>query len=61
MVLTVRTILHIFVESGRIKDAGEALAKMPEIILEVLLPHVEEDMDPPPRLDDARQNFTLDR
>jgi DNA-binding Lrp family transcriptional regulator len=32
MVLTVRAILHIFVEPGKIKDVGEALAKMPEII-----------------------------
>jgi DNA-binding Lrp family transcriptional regulator len=31
-VLTVRAILHIFVESGKIEDVGEALAKMPEII-----------------------------
>jgi len=30
--LTVRAILHIFVEPGKIEDVGEALAKMPEII-----------------------------
>jgi DNA-binding Lrp family transcriptional regulator len=29
---TVKTILHIFVEPGKLEDAGEALAKMPEII-----------------------------
>jgi len=29
--LTVKTILHIFVESGKLEDVGEALAKMPEI------------------------------
>jgi DNA-binding Lrp family transcriptional regulator len=32
MVLTVRAILHVFVESGRLEDVGEALAKMLEII-----------------------------
>jgi DNA-binding Lrp family transcriptional regulator len=31
-VLTVRAILHIFVEPEKIEDIGEALAKMPEII-----------------------------
>jgi DNA-binding Lrp family transcriptional regulator len=31
-VLTVRAILHIFVEPGKIDDIGEALAKMPEVI-----------------------------
>ena len=31
-VLTVRAILHIFIEPGKIEDVGEALAKMPEII-----------------------------
>jgi DNA-binding Lrp family transcriptional regulator len=31
-VLTVRAILHVFVEPGKIEDVGEALAKMPEII-----------------------------
>jgi DNA-binding Lrp family transcriptional regulator len=31
-VLTVRAILHIFVEPGKIDDVGEALAKMPEVI-----------------------------
>jgi DNA-binding Lrp family transcriptional regulator len=31
-VLTVRAILHIFVESGKLEDVGEALAKIPEII-----------------------------
>ncbi len=30
--MTVRTILHVFVESGKLEDVGEALAKMPEII-----------------------------
>jgi DNA-binding Lrp family transcriptional regulator len=30
--LTIKTILHIFVESGKLEDVGEALAKMPEII-----------------------------
>jgi hypothetical protein len=29
--LTVKTILHIFVESGKPEDVGEALAKTPEI------------------------------
>ena len=29
--MTVRTILHVFVEPGKIEDVGEALAKMPEI------------------------------
>jgi DNA-binding Lrp family transcriptional regulator len=31
-VLTVRAILHIFVESGKLEDVGEALAKIPEVI-----------------------------
>jgi DNA-binding Lrp family transcriptional regulator len=31
-VLTVRAILHVFVEPGKIEDVGEALAKMPEVI-----------------------------
>jgi DNA-binding Lrp family transcriptional regulator len=30
--LTVRAILHIFVESGKLEDVGEALANMPKII-----------------------------
>jgi DNA-binding Lrp family transcriptional regulator len=32
MVLTVRAILHVFVEPGKLEDVGEALAKIPEII-----------------------------
>ena len=32
MVLTVRAILHIFVEQGKLEDIGKALAKMPEVI-----------------------------
>jgi DNA-binding Lrp family transcriptional regulator len=32
MVLTVRAILHVFVEPGKLEDVGEALAKMPEVI-----------------------------
>jgi DNA-binding Lrp family transcriptional regulator len=32
MVLTVRAILHISIESGKLEDVGEALAKMPEVI-----------------------------
>jgi DNA-binding Lrp family transcriptional regulator len=31
-VLTVRAILHVFVESGKLEDVGEALAKIPEVI-----------------------------
>jgi DNA-binding Lrp family transcriptional regulator len=31
-VLTVRAILHVFVEPGKIEDVGEVLAKIPEII-----------------------------
>jgi DNA-binding Lrp family transcriptional regulator len=31
-VLTVRAILHVFVEPGKIEDVGEALAKIPEVI-----------------------------
>jgi DNA-binding Lrp family transcriptional regulator len=31
-VLTVRAVLHIFVEPGKIEDVGEVLAKMPEVI-----------------------------
>jgi DNA-binding Lrp family transcriptional regulator len=31
-VLTVRAILHIFVEPGKIEDVEEALAKIPEVI-----------------------------
>jgi DNA-binding Lrp family transcriptional regulator len=31
-VLTVRAILHIFIEPGKLEDVGEALAKIPEII-----------------------------
>jgi len=30
--LTVRAILHVFVEPGKIEDVGEALAKIPEVI-----------------------------
>jgi len=30
--LTVRAILHVFVEPGKLEDVGEALAKMPEVI-----------------------------
>jgi len=30
--VTVRAILHFFVEPGKLEDVGEALAKMPEII-----------------------------
>ena len=30
--MTVRAILHVFVEPGEIEDVGEALAKMPEVI-----------------------------
>ena len=30
--MTIRAIFHIFIEPGKIKDVGEALAKMPEII-----------------------------
>jgi hypothetical protein len=32
MVLTVRAILHVFVEPGKIEDVGEALARIPLII-----------------------------
>jgi DNA-binding Lrp family transcriptional regulator len=31
-VLTVRAILHIFVEQGKLEDVGEALTRIPEII-----------------------------
>jgi DNA-binding Lrp family transcriptional regulator len=31
-VLTVRAILHVFVEPGKLEDVGEALAKIPEVI-----------------------------
>ncbi len=30
--MTVRAILHVFVEPGKIEDVGEALARIPEII-----------------------------
>ena len=30
--MTVRAILHVFVEPGKIEDVGEALAKIPEVI-----------------------------
>ena len=30
--MTVRAILHIFVEQGKLEDVGGALAKIPEII-----------------------------
>jgi DNA-binding Lrp family transcriptional regulator len=30
--LTVKAILHIFVEPGKPEDVGEALAKMPEVV-----------------------------
>jgi len=30
--LTLRAILHVFVEPGKIEDVGEVLAKMPEVI-----------------------------
>jgi DNA-binding Lrp family transcriptional regulator len=32
MVLTVRAIRHVFVESGKLENVGETLAKIPEII-----------------------------
>jgi DNA-binding Lrp family transcriptional regulator len=32
MVLTVRAILYVFVESGKLEDVGKALAKIPEVI-----------------------------
>jgi DNA-binding Lrp family transcriptional regulator len=31
-VLTVRAILYIFVEPGKLEDVGKALAKIPEVI-----------------------------
>jgi DNA-binding Lrp family transcriptional regulator len=31
-VLTVRVILHIFVEQGKLEDVGEVLTKIPEVI-----------------------------
>jgi DNA-binding Lrp family transcriptional regulator len=31
-ILTVRAILHIFVEPGKLEDVGEVLAKMSEVI-----------------------------
>ena len=31
-VLTVRNILHVFVEPGKLEDVGEALTRIPEII-----------------------------
>jgi DNA-binding Lrp family transcriptional regulator len=31
-VLTVRAILHVFVEQGKLEDVGKALAKIPEVI-----------------------------
>jgi DNA-binding Lrp family transcriptional regulator len=31
-VLTVRVILHVFVEQGKLEDVGKALAKIPEVI-----------------------------
>ena len=30
--MTVRAILHVFIEPRKLEDVGEALAKMPEII-----------------------------
>jgi DNA-binding Lrp family transcriptional regulator len=30
--LTVKAILHIFVEPGKLEDVGEALAKMPDVV-----------------------------
>ena len=30
--MTVRAILHIFIEPGKLEDVGEALAKIPEVI-----------------------------
>ena len=30
--MTVRAIFHVFVEQGKLEDAGEALAKIPEVI-----------------------------
>ena len=30
--MTLRAILHVFVEPGKIEDVGEVLAKMPEVI-----------------------------
>jgi len=30
--LTLRAILYVFVEPGKIEDVGEVLAKMPEVI-----------------------------
>jgi len=31
-VLTVRAILHVFIEPGKIEGVGEALARIPEVI-----------------------------
>jgi len=30
--LTVRAILHVFVEQGKLEDVGKVLAKIPEVI-----------------------------
>ena len=30
--MTVRAILHVFVELGKLEDIGEALARIPEVI-----------------------------
>ena len=30
--MTVRAILHVFVEPGKLEDIGEALARIPEVI-----------------------------
>jgi DNA-binding Lrp family transcriptional regulator len=32
MVLTVRAILHVSIEPGKLKDVGEVLAKLSEVI-----------------------------
>jgi DNA-binding Lrp family transcriptional regulator len=32
MILTVRAILHVFVEPRKLEDVGEVLARMPEVI-----------------------------
>jgi DNA-binding Lrp family transcriptional regulator len=34
-VLTVRAILHVFVEQGKLEGVEEALAKIPEVIIDV--------------------------
>jgi DNA-binding Lrp family transcriptional regulator len=57
-VLTVRAILHVFVEPGKIEDVGEALARIPEVI-DVYEVTGEYDIIPTAKANDLRKLRSL--